>query len=367
VLVDGSSVGAVTSYTFSNVTANHRISATFASNTTSKKVTANLSATLASDTSSVTASAGANGTISASTPPVLAETGYYDHFNEGSYADTWTVAQSGMGKLAESGTLLNVAISKPVDECAYTNLTSIPRFSGENLIFEAGMSAEGAGGLFIRIKKDDDNFVELGINKETSVDIGIGSSDQGTYAQQTFDGMFDYSIKKEYGQKTFTIVKHGDQFETYMNGIRQGITVTNASIGDSNLAVELLNNSCPEDSKGLINYIDYVYISGTIGDGTLSDAVTLLSPKGGQTLKAGSLSLIEWTAPEQAVSFMVEYSPDNGSQWKVLDTGIQGMTYVWKLEALKDYSTYRIRVTGFDASGLIVGSDMSDRTFSVTH
>ena len=45
VLVDGSSVGAVTSYTFSNVTANHTISATFAI-----------------DTYTITASACANGT-----------------------------------------------------------------------------------------------------------------------------------------------------------------------------------------------------------------------------------------------------------------------------------------------------------------
>ena len=49
VTVDGSSVGAVTSYPFSNVTANHTISATFAINTYT-----------------ITASAGANGTISPS-------------------------------------------------------------------------------------------------------------------------------------------------------------------------------------------------------------------------------------------------------------------------------------------------------------
>jgi hypothetical protein len=50
VLVDGSAVGAVTSYTFSNVTANHTISVTFASNTFT-----------------ITPTAGANGTISPST------------------------------------------------------------------------------------------------------------------------------------------------------------------------------------------------------------------------------------------------------------------------------------------------------------
>src|SRR5206468_2528674 len=49
VLVDGVPVGAVTSYTFSNVTANHTIAASFAI-----------------DTHTITASAGANGSISPS-------------------------------------------------------------------------------------------------------------------------------------------------------------------------------------------------------------------------------------------------------------------------------------------------------------
>ncbi len=52
VLIDGGSVGALTSYTFSNVTANHTISATFAS----------------SGTFTITPTAGTNGTISPATP-----------------------------------------------------------------------------------------------------------------------------------------------------------------------------------------------------------------------------------------------------------------------------------------------------------
>ena len=53
VLVDGTSVGAVASYTFSNISTNHTISATFAAGVTSY---------------TITASAGANGTISPSGP-----------------------------------------------------------------------------------------------------------------------------------------------------------------------------------------------------------------------------------------------------------------------------------------------------------
>ncbi len=53
VTVDGVSVGAVSSYTFSNVTANHTISASFAANTNTTTYT-------------ISASAGANGAISPS-------------------------------------------------------------------------------------------------------------------------------------------------------------------------------------------------------------------------------------------------------------------------------------------------------------
>ena len=56
VLVDGSNVGAVTSYTFSNVTANHAISATFEANP---------------NTYTVTPSAGTGGSISPSTPQTV--------------------------------------------------------------------------------------------------------------------------------------------------------------------------------------------------------------------------------------------------------------------------------------------------------
>jgi len=54
VLVDGASVGAVTSYTFSNVTANHTISATFAI-----------------DTYAITATSGANGSVTPAGPTTV--------------------------------------------------------------------------------------------------------------------------------------------------------------------------------------------------------------------------------------------------------------------------------------------------------
>ncbi|MGA3118781.1 MAG: PKD domain-containing protein, partial [Syntrophobacteraceae bacterium] len=62
VLVDGTSVGAVTTYTFSNVTANHTISATFAMNTYTITPTAGANGTI-SPSGTVTVNYGANQTF----------------------------------------------------------------------------------------------------------------------------------------------------------------------------------------------------------------------------------------------------------------------------------------------------------------
>jgi hypothetical protein len=72
VLVDGTSVGAVTTYTFSNITANHTISATFAANTSSYTITASAgTGGTISPTGTVSVSSGASRTFT-----ITPKTGY---------------------------------------------------------------------------------------------------------------------------------------------------------------------------------------------------------------------------------------------------------------------------------------------------
>ena len=88
VLVDGSSVGAVTSYSFSNVTANHTISATFAINTYT-----------------VTASAGSNGSLDGTTPsPVTVNHGSTASFTFNADAGYHVASISGCGGTAYTNT-----------------------------------------------------------------------------------------------------------------------------------------------------------------------------------------------------------------------------------------------------------------------
>jgi len=80
VLVDGGSVGAVTSYTFNNVVANHTISATFAINTYTLTYTAGVHGSI-SGTSPQTVNYGADGTAVTAVP----DTGYnFVNWSDGS-------------------------------------------------------------------------------------------------------------------------------------------------------------------------------------------------------------------------------------------------------------------------------------------
>ena len=72
VTVDGTSVGAVSSYTFSNVTANHTISATFSVRTYTITASAGTGGTI-SPTGAVSVNHGANQTFT-----ITANTGYTD-------------------------------------------------------------------------------------------------------------------------------------------------------------------------------------------------------------------------------------------------------------------------------------------------
>lgn len=291
---------------------------------------------------------------------------YYDHFNDNTYSDRWTVSESGMITMAESGTVLSVQITKPGTGCSHVNLMSIPTFNGQNLVIETGVAFKGGGEMFLRLRRDDDNFVQVGLNIGELPDVALGSAEAGVYTEQLINVAGPYYLKKKaYKNKTFTLIKTGDYFDLYLNGVQIGLPVANLGVGDTGLAIELLNNSCSTDAKGPKTSFDYVFIKEPLTDNAPSATVTLITPNGGQSIAAGSLFLIEWTAPAEAVNFTIEYSTNSGAKWKVLDAGVQGNAYVWKLSKVKPLSTYLLRVTGYNASGIAVGSDVSDAVFSV--
>lgn len=72
--------------------------------------------------------------------------------------------------------------------------------------------------------------------------------------------------------------------------------------------------------------------------------IKLVKPNGGESLVAGSDTLIQWTnvLPQDVVR--LEYSTDGGTQWKPLAESANGLSYAWKPgPAVSD--SYRIRVS----------------------
>ena len=91
--------------------------------------------------------------------------------------------------------------------------------------------------------------------------------------------------------------------------------------------------------------------------------VNLLSPNGGEVIPSGPTYDITWWAPSRAVEFKLQYSTDNGATWETIASHLSGMTHGWEVPALQNNKkACLVRVTGYDDSGVKVGSDKSDDT-----
>jgi hypothetical protein len=98
-------------------------------------------------------------------------------------------------------------------------------------------------------------------------------------------------------------------------------------------------------------------------------SVTVLSPNGGESLPGGGTFSIQWGAPATATSFKIQYSVNDGKSWSNVVSGkVTGTSYLWKVPAEKSNKTAcLVQVTGYNAKGKVVGSDRSNRPFTITH
>jgi hypothetical protein len=96
------------------------------------------------------------------------------------------------------------------------------------------------------------------------------------------------------------------------------------------------------------------------------DAVTVLFPNGGQTIKAGLTYSVVWGAPTNAVSFRLNYSVDGGSSWSAIANKVTSDSFTWRVPVPAATITRGlIQVIGYDASGANVGTDTSDSYFTI--
>jgi hypothetical protein len=106
---------------------------------------------------------------------------------------------------------------------------------------------------------------------------------------------------------------------------------------------------------------------GSYSAGANPPQVELLAPNGGETLGGADVSVV-WVASDadgDALSFVVQYSADDGASWSTLVTDWPSTSYTFPRVALRATTIGRMRILASD--GLNGASDDSDATFIVSN
>jgi hypothetical protein len=112
-----------------------------------------------------------------------------------------------------------------------------------------------------------------------------------------------------------------------------------------------------------------ITIAGETFTVTQNGAIIVLTPNGGEIIASGlsgSPYLITWDAPTEAVTFDLMKSLDNGQTWTNIAEGVAGTTYSWTVpKPLGNQKKCLVKVIGYDATDVKVGSDKSDAPFTI--
>lgn len=96
------------------------------------------------------------------------------------------------------------------------------------------------------------------------------------------------------------------------------------------------------------------------------NTITFRSPNGGEIIPSGSTHSIQWVAPSNAVKFDLKYSMNNGLAWKSITSKVTGTNYNWTVPTpANNKKNCLVKVIGYNASGVKVGEDTSDSTFTI--
>ena len=95
-------------------------------------------------------------------------------------------------------------------------------------------------------------------------------------------------------------------------------------------------------------------------------ALRLITPNGGESVPSGKFYTVSWGAPTNAVKFRLRYSFDGGATWVLIGKNLTGNSYNWLVPTIRgNKKNVKVQVTGYNAKGKAIGSDVSDAVFSV--
>ncbi len=96
--------------------------------------------------------------------------------------------------------------------------------------------------------------------------------------------------------------------------------------------------------------------------------VGLLTPNGGERFREFSFATIRWGAPVTVASFSLHYSVNGGRTWTLIDSNLEGNSYVWRVPRVPvTRRACLVRVSGFSARGAAAGSDVSAAPFTIVN
>ena len=382
VIVDGSSVGAVSTYTFSNVTANHTISASFKADTT---------------TYTITASAGTGGTISpAGTVTVNrnANRSFTITPSTGYSIDRVTVDGSSVGAVS-TYTFSNVTANHTIsasfkaDTTKYT-LTINRSGSGTGTVSNNPSGSTFARGTVVTLTAIPDagsSFVGWSGGCSGTTPTCTVTMSANVIVTATFNlvsgGRPDITITSPSGGETLSagstwaivweatpdIVK----FDlSYLNGLTWKSIARGVTGSRYQWQIPALARNLERCKVRIVGYnVKGKKIASAKSIGTFAiKVVKLTSLNGGQEVVAGSSQTIQWTTyavTHDAPRVRFSYTLDGGRKWKKIKGFVENAgKFIWTVPVTEETHTEcKVRVILETGHGVKVGSDESESFFRI--
>ena len=382
VIVDGSSVGAVSTYTFSNVTANHTISASFKADTT---------------TYTITASAGTGGTISpAGTVTVSrnASRSFTITPNKGYSIDRVIVDGSSVGAVS-TYTFSNVTANHTIsasfkaDTTKYT-LTINRSGSGTGTVSNNPSGLSFARGTVVTLTATPDagsSFVGWSGGCSGTTPTCTVTMSANVIVTATFNlvsgGRPDITITSPSGGETlsagstWTIVWEATpdivKFDlSYLNGLTWRSIARGVTGSRYQWQIPALARNLERCKVRIVGYnVKGKKIASAKSIGTFAiKVVKLTSLNGGQEVVAGSSQTIQWityAVTRDAPRVRFSYTLDGGRKWKKIKGFVENAgKYIWTVPVTEETHTEcKVRVILETGHGVKVGSDESESFFRI--
>jgi hypothetical protein len=94
--------------------------------------------------------------------------------------------------------------------------------------------------------------------------------------------------------------------------------------------------------------------------------VTVLSPNGGEIISSGPSFPIKWSGTPDVKKYSLKYTFDNGLTWQSVVPGfVTGTSYEWSPFPPNNKTQCLIKIVGYNASNVPVGSDKSNSKFMI--